>query len=159
MWDRDHRTTVPCGVCNQISRRPVRSTRPTINGAVFRHVPHAIQSPTRSFLTLLFSTNFERDVKAHTFPIRVPAQPCRVHGSRRATRQKQLRPRFRIRARGPSRMLTYSHLAPPWSCPSRFRIPLLASKDAVATEPDADRRAVRTVWVCPAGTETESEKF
>lgn len=42
----------------------------------------------------------ERDVKAHTFPIRVPAQPCRVHSSR-ATRQRQLRPRFRIRARGP----------------------------------------------------------
>jgi hypothetical protein len=33
------------------------------------------------------------------------------------------------------------------------------SKDAVATDPDADRRAVRTVWVRPVGTEMYSEKL
>ena len=128
-----------------------------------RNIAYSKSAPDRAGPWVNPIRQLERDVKARTFPIRVPAQPCRFHSSR-ATRQRQLRPpRFRIRARGPrGRSRTPIWLVatlPPSPCPSRFQIPLLASKDAVATDPDADRRAVRTVWVRPVGTEMYSEKF
>src|SRR5712671_4890377 len=63
----------------------------------------------------------------------------------------------------PSRMLTHSHSpVPPSSspyCPSRFQIPMFASKDAVArVNPDGDHAIPRTVLVCPVEMEVCREK-
>jgi hypothetical protein len=63
----------------------------------------------------------------------------------------------------PSRMLTHSQSlaasSPSSSCPSRFQIPMLASKDAVASvDPEGDHAMARTVLVCPVGMEVWNKK-
>lgn len=63
----------------------------------------------------------------------------------------------------PSRILTHSHSpaasSSSSSWPSRFQMPILASKDAVASvEPDGDHAIPRTVLVCPVGMEVCSKK-
>jgi hypothetical protein len=46
------------------------------------------------------------------------------------------------------------------SCPSRFQIPIFASKDAVASvDPDGDQATPRTVLVCPVGMDVCSENL